>query len=108
MNLRAGILILFILLAYPREFAAKADPSVRGAVQGILAVRQTGNLQEGCWTGDPSDERIFDVKETHNTFSGLHSQAIQFNMDTNSDPHRIIRLDPLFLDRPPPGRTFFS
>jgi hypothetical protein len=102
MNLKSGILFFFMLLANSHDCAIQADHPVRENLIGTTAVRTTGNLQENYWILDPSDDNTLDIKEQYSSPAGFQQPGILLCQNNNTGPVRILRLDPLFLDRPPP------
>lgn len=108
MILKTGILIFFVLLNSSQDFTVQKDFSERGNVQGSMALGQSGILPGRSWIEDPSDDSSFDLKEQFNSPARVELPGISFRSIVKTGQNIISRLDPLFLDRPPPRNAFSS
>ena len=102
MSLKTGILIIFVLLNSSQDFARQKDSSPQDGVQGIMALGQAGILPGRNWIEDPSDDHPFDIKEQSSSPAKGELPGSFFRCSTETGQNSISRMDPLFLDRPPP------
>jgi len=108
MKLKAGILIFILLLANGQYFARQTDRVPRVDLKAFLNYEKTGDQTEKSWIDDQSREYPQEFEENHS--SPLSGMLVSVLLSSDSKTWRISPwiLDPLLLDRPPPGRRFLN
>jgi len=105
MKLKAGILIFILLLATGQYFTGQTERVPRVDVKGFLTYGKPGYQTEKNWIEDQSREYPQDIKENGSSPLSLSLTEVFFNSDSKTRNTGQWILDPLLLDRPPPGRN---
>jgi len=108
MNLKTGILILIFLLVSSQYFAGQSDRVPRIDPKDLLAFGSSLKEVNTYCLELPSYENDFNGKDACSSGIRTDSPWIHDDLDMYTVEIRISKLNPLFLDRPPPLPYLFS